>query len=123
MEYLFLIPSLIFFSESIRWLLKKQDVLDSNKQDMKRISQEELKKLRIFFTQSLYSISSFLSSSLITLNCLVIINTCKQLSLRQRVAATSIVYFKRFYVSYVSSSQHTHHFSFSVVDHVTMLIL
>jgi cyclin C len=64
-----------------RWLLKKQEVAESNKKDLKYLSPEDLKKLRIFFAQ-------------------IIVNTCKQLGLRQRVAATAIVYFKRFYVSH-----------------------
>jgi len=61
------------------WLLKKEQVEMSNEKDKKYLTDLELKKIRIFFVHWI---------------------TClgKNLHLRQRVVATAVVYWKRFYL-------------------------
>jgi len=61
------------------WILTKDDVAKSNSKDKNFVTETELKQLRVYFP---YWIS-----------CLG-----QQLSLRQRVIATSITYWKRFYL-------------------------
>jgi len=69
------------------WILELIDVNKSNQEDKASFTDLQLKKLRIYFAH--------------LINCLG-----KGLSLRQRVAATANVYFKRFYLEH----------SFSYVD-------
>ncbi|GAB5366483.1 hypothetical protein AAMO2058_001147300 [Amorphochlora amoebiformis] len=62
------------------WLLSRREILESNSEDVLASSQREVKQLRMYFVELLHIFG-------------------RKLKLRQRVIATSVVYFKRFYVT------------------------
>jgi cyclin C len=66
-------------SQHMYWTLDRKKLAESNKKDQKFLTQDEIKKLRIFYSH-------------------VIMQVGKLLGLRQRAAATACIYFKRFYV-------------------------
>ncbi len=85
---------ILTFNKSKQWILKKEEVMqNSHKRDKEelKLNNDEIELLTIYHSMSLnFTLHSILG----------IPEVGKELKLRQRVVATAVVYFRRFYSKY-----------------------